>query len=477
MSATVELPTWLVILILALAAVAALDRIIGPGLRWFLRRRMERAVEELNKRLERPIQPFKLMRRQDQVIRLVYDSHVMEAVEAYAREQKVPPNVAFAKAQSYAREIVPGFSTATYFGFAIRVARRLSRAFYDVRLGRGDTARLGAIDPRAAVVFVMNHRSNMDYVLVTWLAADRSALSYAVGEWARVWPLKALIRATGAFFIRRRYSNPLYRAVLARYVQMSVQEGTTQAMFPEGGLSLSGAVGPAKLGLLTYIVRDFDLARGRDVVFVPVALNYDRVLEDRVLIRAGIEGTRRFRVQLGTAFGFLLRRAWQKLRGRLQSFGFAAVCYGAPLSLRAYLTEVPDASTQHLAEELMDRIRAAVPVLPVPLAAAALIRAGHAPTRGEVEAEARRMVADLLARGANLHLPGGTIPGGLAVGLDNLRLRGIVAEAGGRLGSAPGQEAALGYYAASVLQRLGEPLPEADQPPATLLELPEPVET
>jgi glycerol-3-phosphate O-acyltransferase len=477
MTATVELPLWLVIVVLALATVAALDRIIGPGLRWFLRRRMERAVEELNKRLDRPIQPFKLMRRQDQVIRLVHDSQVMEAVDAYAREQGVPHNVAFAKAQNYAREIVPGFSTATYFGFAIRVARQLSRAFYEVRLGSGDAVRLAEIDPRAAVVFVMNHRSNMDYVLVTWLAAERSALSYAVGEWARVWPLKALIRATGAYFIRRRYSNPLYRAVLARYVQMSVQEGTTQAMFPEGGLSLSGAVGPARLGLLTYIVRDFDLARGRDVVFVPVALNYDRVLEDRVLVRAGQEGVRRFKVQIGTALGFLIRRAWQKARGRMQSFGYAAVCYGQPLSLRDYLTQAPDASTPHLAEELMRRIRAAVPVLPVPLVAAAVIRAGEGPRRAAVMAEAERMVAGLVARGANLHLPGGSVERAVAEGLAGLTLRGILAEAGGRLGPAPGQEAVLGYYAASALQRLAEPEPDEPPPSQVPLELPEPCTT
>jgi glycerol-3-phosphate O-acyltransferase len=61
MMTSVEMPLWLVILVLVLAAIATLDRIIGPGLRWFLRRRMERAVEELNKRLERPIQPFRLM--------------------------------------------------------------------------------------------------------------------------------------------------------------------------------------------------------------------------------------------------------------------------------------------------------------------------------------------------------------------------------------------------------------------------------
>jgi len=473
---TVELPFWLVILVLALAAIAALDRIIGPGLRWFLRRRMERAVEELNKRLERPIQPFKLMRRQDQVIRLVYDAQVMEAVEAYAREQGVPANVAFAKAQSYAREIVPGFSTATYFGFAIRVARRLSRGFYDVRLGRADAVALREIDPRASVVFVMNHRSNMDYVLVTWLAAGRSALSYAVGEWARVWPLKALIRAMGAFFIRRRYSNALYRAVLARYVQMSVQEGVTQAMFPEGGLSLSGAVGPAKMGLLTYIVRDFDPSRGRDVVFVPVALGYDRVLEDRVLIKAGQDGVRRFRARLSVAFSFALRLVWQKARGRFQPFGYAAVCYGRPLSLRDWLTEEAGRDVPDLADEMMQRIRQAVPVLPVSLTAAAVLRCAGSGSRAQVQAEADDMVRRLLELGANVHLPGGSVAATLDAGLSNLTLRGILAQAGGRIGPAPDQDAALAYYAAATLQRLDEP---ADPGALTLApgELPEAGET
>ena len=36
----------------------------------------------------------------------------------------------------------------------------------------------------------MNHRSNMDYILAAYLAADQAALSYAVGEWARIWPLR-----------------------------------------------------------------------------------------------------------------------------------------------------------------------------------------------------------------------------------------------------------------------------------------------
>ena len=476
MTSVVEMPLWLVIVVLGLAAIATLDRIIGPGLRWFLRRRMERAVEELNKRLERPIRPLKLMRRQDQVIRLIHDPQVMEAVDEYARTEGVPHNVAFDRARSYAREIVPGFSTATYFGFAITIARRLSRGFYKVRLGQGDAETLRAIDPRSAVVFVMNHRSNMDYVLVTWLAADRSALSYAVGEWAQIWPLKALIRAMGAYFIRRRYSSTLYRAVLARYVQMSIAEGVTQAMFPEGGLSLNGAVGRARRGLLQYIVRDFDMTLGRDVVFVPVALNYDRVLEDRVLIKAGEEGVRRFRIPVLAALGHVARVLWQKLRGTFRHFGYAAVCYGKPVSLREFLETEADAGTEALATLLMTRIRAAVPALPVPLSAAALVQAGGSAARDDLVAGGVALAGALRLKGAHQHYPGGDPAAGVAEGLEALIRRGILTEREGQVRIVPGQEGALSFYAASVLQRLTEAdMPVAD--PARPLQLPEAGET
>ncbi|MEJ2037129.1 MAG: 1-acyl-sn-glycerol-3-phosphate acyltransferase, partial [Maritimibacter sp.] len=203
MTQTVELPLWVLILILAFATVTFSSHFLFPSVRWFFRKRLERAVAELNTRLTRPIEPFKLARRHDMIQRLIYDPKVAEAIAEYANEKGVPEQVAFQLARRYAREIVPRFSASAYFGFAIRAAKLISRAFYRVRLGAFDEAGLENIDPNATVVFVMNHRSNMDYVLVTWLAAERSHLSYAVGEWARRWPLRGLIRAMGAYFIRR----------------------------------------------------------------------------------------------------------------------------------------------------------------------------------------------------------------------------------------------------------------------------------
>ncbi|NJM84682.1 MAG: glycerol-3-phosphate acyltransferase, partial [Tabrizicola sp.] len=362
---TVEIPVWLLVVAGGLALVAALDRIIGPGIRWFFRRRMERVVGRINARLERKIEPFKLARRQDMIVRLLYDPKVMEAVAEHAAETGVPGEVAFEEARTYAREIVPAFSATVYFGYATRAAKALSRLFYRVRVGKVDAA-LQHIDPRATVIFVMNHRSNVDYVLVTWLVANRSAISYAVGEWARIWPLSRLIRAMGAYFIRRGSRNALYRRVLARYVQMATAEGTTQAIFPEGGLSLDGRVGPAKMGLLSYIVQGFDPA-GRDVVFVPVGLAYDRVLEDQLLVAAAAAGTRRFAKRPFRVLWKGVRLLWERFRGRFAGYGTAAAGFGAPLSLKAFLDEGPQDAVEALGGRLMAAIAGVVPVLPVPL--------------------------------------------------------------------------------------------------------------
>lgn len=424
MTSTVTIPLWLFVVILLFAAASFASNFLFPSVRWFFRRRMERAVARLNARLERPIQPFKLLRRYDLIQRILYDPEVTRAIVEHAQEQGVREDVAFEQARRYAREIVPSFSAFAYFGWGVRGARFLSNALYRVRLGHHDAQALENVDPEATLVFVMNHRSNMDYVLVTHLAADRSALSYAVGEWANVWPLSGLIRAMGAYFIRRKSRGGLYRRVLRTYVRMATEGGVTQAMFPEGGLSLTGGLAAPKLGLLSYILDDMDLDQ-RDVVFVPVALNYDRVLEDRVLIAASGKAERRFDAGLGHVSRAVLRQIWLRVTGRFHRFGYAAVSFGAPLSLRddPSLAETPEA----LAEALMARIAEVVPVLPVPLVAWLIQE--RPMTRSEIEIGFSAALDGL--QGAHVHLPRDSRDYAVEVGLRALTERGILREANG----------------------------------------------
>lgn len=448
MMSTVEIPVWLLVLVLGFAAIAALDRVLAPSVRWFFRRRMERVVAQLNTRLDRHLEPFKLMRRQDNIVRLIHDPRVMEAVVEHAHETGVPETVAFEQAHRYAREIVPGFSASVYFGFATRAAKALTRTLYRVRVGQVNPAALEVIDPKATVVFVMNHRSNMDYVLVTWLVAQRSALSYAVGEWARVWPLSRLIRAMGAYFIRRNSRDQLYRRVLARYVQMATAEGVTQAIFPEGGLSLDGRVGVAKMGLLNYIVTGFRPDDGRDVVFIPVALAYDRVIEDRLLVEAGQAGTRRFRAKPLAIISFVSRTLWRMLRRRFPRYGRAAVSFGTPLSLRAFMNANPKPTTEALGARLMAEITQVMPVLPVPLVAAAL--AEGPVSRAELTARCMALTRRLVAVGAPLQLPKDDIESALLA----LTKRGFVVDGSEGLTTPPEMASLMAFYAAPIWQIL-----------------------
>jgi glycerol-3-phosphate O-acyltransferase len=455
MTRTVEVPLWLLVLILLFAGVTFASHFLFPSVRWFFRRRMERVVARLNTRLTRPIAPFKLARRHDMIERLVYDPEVAKAVAEDAHARAIPESVAWEEARRYAREIVPAFSATLYFGWGARLARWISRGLYRVRLSENDLAAIDALPQDASVVFVMNHRSNMDYVLVTWLVSERAALSYAVGEWARVWPLSGLVRMMGAYFIRRQNRSALYRRVLARYVQMATEGGVTQAIFPEGRLSLDGRMGAPRLGLLSYIAEG-GLARGRDVVFVPVALNYDRVIEDRFLVRAHVTGVRRFRPSAGEVMGGVAGHLWDWARGRFRGFGTVRASLGPPLSLKAFLAEGPERPAEALAGELMARIARACPVLPVPLVARALLDAGGRPVpRGAVEGRVRAELARLAARGAVVPRRGAGLV--VAEALALLAARGVVAEGPEGILVREGEADLLRYYAGSIAHLFGDP--------------------
>ncbi|MGL4437808.1 MAG: 1-acyl-sn-glycerol-3-phosphate acyltransferase [Bosea sp. (in: a-proteobacteria)] len=466
----IEMPVWFVVLAGLLALIGLIDRLLVPTVRWMLRRRFSDAIDELNTRLKLRIQPFKLTRRESLIDRMVYDQELMRAVEAHAAESGEPRAVTMARVKAYAREIVPTFNAWTYFSFGAKAARWLSNALYRVRLGYFDEEKLKLIDADAAVVFVINHRSNMDYVLVTYLAAASSALSYAVGEWARVVFLQTMIRSMGAYFIRRDSGDPLYRKVLARYVQIATAEGVTQAVFPEGGLTRDGALRPAKLGLLSYITGKFDPGSARDLVFVPVGLNYDRVLEDRTLTgslarEAGEKQSRRGALAVA---GYLRQALWLRLTGRWHRFGYASVSFGEPLSLRAYLAEhkldlrdMDDearfAATGDIAALMMRRIAAIVPVLPVPLIATVFDRAGdEAMSRMELMGRVQALIETLTERNVHVHIPRRDIDYAVEAGLRILTMRHLVLEEDGLLRAAPKERVLIRYYANSIAHHLGE---------------------
>lgn len=472
MAASVTVPVWVAVAVAVLAAIAVIDRLFAPALRWWLRRRVNRAIDRLNQRLKLTIPPFKLARRRQLIEQLMFDPDVLTAVDAEAKARNEPKSITHARARRYAKEIVPAFSAYTYFRVGASLARRLSTSLYRVRVGAFEQAELYQVPPDASVVFVINHRSNMDYVLVTYLVSESSALSYAVGEWARVWALQSLIRAMGGYFVRRDSSNPLYRKVLARYVHMATASGVTQAVFPEGGLTRDGLLRPPKLGLLGYMVSGFDPNGARDIVFVPVGLNYDRVLEDRVLTAAASTpaGERpRFAFNPIVLSVWAAKGLWQRMRGTWHRYGYACVSFGRPLSLRAYLAErgcdlraLPEgqrfAEIERLGQRLMTEVGRVVPALPVSLVASAILAAGDQGLSSlELKGAVIALMNRLRAAGGHVHIPRQDQEYAVEVGLRMLVLRHLVVSDGAVYRLDRKESALLAYYANAIAHLLQEP--------------------
>ena len=471
MTSSITLPLWLFVLLALLAAWAALERLMVPSVRWFVRSRTNRVIEEINTRLPIEIPQFNLTRRQVLIDRLMFDPRVQEAAAAFARERGMPREVATARVARYAQEIVPAFNAYLYFRIGYWAARKLARLLYRVRLGWSDEAGLAGIAKGSTVVFVMNHRSNMDYVLVGYLASKRAALSYAVGEWARIWPLQALIRSMGAYFVRRDSGDELYRRVLERYVWMATSSGVTQAVYPEGGLSRDGNLRRPRLGLLDYILRAFDPHGERDLVFIPVGINYDRTLEDRTLLLDLERDRRKPRAAKAAAntLAFAARNAFQMVTGRWHRFGYACVNFGTPVSMRAYCAgrdldfrhlskDERFAAVERLGTELMGAVGAVIPVVPVPLVATVVLRAEKPLDELELKARVRDLIETLEASGARVYIPRKDLDYGVVVGLRMLTLRHLVRrDADGLYSAAPGEATVLRYYANSIAHLLGAP--------------------
>ncbi len=467
MGATVGVPLWLFAAMAALSAWSLAVHLLGPGMRWILRRRLNRAIAQINSRLKVELPSFKLTRRQVLIDRLFHDPVVQSAAAESASSTGAPLPQVWKRIDRYAREIVPSFNAYLYFRIGYALARAAARTLYRVRIGHIEEGALAGIDPRSTVVFVINHRSNMDYILVAFLAAERAALSYAVGEWARIWPLQQMVRAMGGYFVRRNSGDPLYRMVLSRYVQMATEAGVIQAVFPEGGLTLDGRLRPPKLGLLDYMLKGFDGREGgnrRDLVFIPVGINYDRVLEDRtqlLALRPGMTRPGWLKATLRTT-GFALENLGLILSGRWHRLGYACVNFGTPISMRAYTREqglhFPDLADEDRREpvarigaRLMEAIGRVVPVLPVSLVASVLLRD---PERSfselELKAGAHALMRELEAAGAHIYVPRHDQDYAFSVGLRMLTLRRVVREAEGLFLLDPAQRDALAYYANAI---------------------------
>lgn len=390
------------------------------GVRWIFRTygaRVRRRMRERGVHLDAFKYGGKLLVREEIENDLRLNAYLLERAKSGAENIDALRR----RVDEYLEEIMPAFNLLSYYKVGYTVANAGVNFLYTPLVDQAHAVRPGKRED--VVIYVANHRSNMDYVLVAYMLAQNIAVSYAVGEWARVFPLEYLFKSFGSYFVRRGEKDPLYHLVLELYVQLISRRAVSQGIFLEGGLSRDGKLREPKVGLLDAIARiTLDPSFTGDVIFVPVGINYDHVLEDRVLTA---ERTRAEKPSLARKIASLGKLVVKlpivlavnttlTLLGRVRRHGYAAVSFGAPISLDEFLkTRGGDAALaasreerkpllEELARRIMSEIAAVVPVTPVPLLARVLLTTGDSVRTEDLRGRVREERAALRDRGARI---------------------------------------------------------------------------
>jgi len=245
---------------------------------------------------------------------------------------------------------------------------------------------------------------------------------------------------------------------------MAREGGVVQVVYPEGRLSKDGRLGEPKIGLLDYLLRGFDVNKGRDLVFIPVGVNYDRVLEDRSqLLRITPEAKQKSSFQASrTTLAFIARSQWLMIRRRWHRFGYAVVNIGTPVSIREYAKkhnidfcslkkEDRIEKVKNLAQDLMLEVTRIIPVVPVSLISSVFV---ENPDRNfselEIKARTQVLINKLEERGAYVYIPRSDRNYAIEVGLRMLTLRHLVVKDDNLFRVAREETNLLQYYANSI---------------------------
>jgi glycerol-3-phosphate O-acyltransferase len=244
--------------------------------------------------------------------------------------------------------------------------------------GLGRVKRAAATAP---VVICPSHKSYIDFLVISWQLYEHGMMAphIAAGINLSFWPAGPFFRRGGAYFIRRQVKgDPVYAAVLRAFVKQLLRDKFPQEFYIEGGRSRTGKLLFPKMGLVSMEVDAWVDGAADDVLFVPVSIDYEKLIEASAYLRE-LSGGEKAKENLGRLLGAfaVLFRSYERLY----------VQFEEPISLqavaRARLGErVADLATDAEARRLLVQAMAtriafgigrAVTITPVGLVSAALL--------------------------------------------------------------------------------------------------------
>ncbi|WP_404368917.1 glycerol-3-phosphate 1-O-acyltransferase PlsB [Marinobacter sp.] len=345
-------------------------------------RKLARVLRTHFRRVRQAVLGPDLSHRRTLVDSLVRTPAVKDAIREAARRDDIPPEKVRAKARKYADEIAANMSIATIRALEVVLSWLWNRIYNGIAINNIGVAQDVARDN--AVVYVPCHRSHIDYLLLSYVLYRNGLMPphIAAGINLNMPIVGPILRRGGAFFMRRSFrDNPLYATVFNEYMHVMFSRGYSVEYFVEGGRSRTGRMLQPRPGMLSMTVKSFLRDHRKPIVFVPVYIGYEKVMEGRSYL-GELRGKKKQKENIFSLLGTLRR-----LRS---SFGRVALNFGEPIPLAGLLDDVQPSWRQEaygsdyrpawlnravetLADEVATRINASVAVNPIGMTATVLL--------------------------------------------------------------------------------------------------------
>ncbi|WP_165672605.1 glycerol-3-phosphate 1-O-acyltransferase PlsB [Metapseudomonas otitidis] len=282
-----------------------------------------------------------LSHRRNLVKGLVHAPLVRQAIAEEAEREKISPAKAEAQALKYGNEIASDFAYTAIRFLEVVLSWFWNKLYEGIKVNHIEGVQ--DIAQGHEVIYVPCHRSHIDYLLLSYLLF-RNGLTpphIAAGINLNMPVIGGLLRRGGAFFMRRTFKgNPLYTSVFNEYLHTLFSRGFPVEYFVEGGRSRTGRMLHPKTGMLAITLRSFLRSSRLPIVFVPVYIGYERVLEGRTYL-GELRGASKKKESIFDIFKVI---SALKLR-----FGSVAVNFGEPIKLAEFLDQQqPDWRAQEL---------------------------------------------------------------------------------------------------------------------------------
>jgi glycerol-3-phosphate O-acyltransferase len=148
--------------------------------------------------------------------------------------------------------------------------------------------RIRAAIRKSPIVFCPCHKSHVDYLVMSQLCIKYAVPlpHIAAGINLSFWPMGPIFRHSGAFFLRRSFKGDRFYPIIFRtYLRYVMKEGFPVEFFIEGTRSRTGKLLNPRFGILSWIIQAFLEGTGNDIQFVPISIDYEKIVESRAYIR------------------------------------------------------------------------------------------------------------------------------------------------------------------------------------------------